>query len=107
MRSFALVLGCLLGPLAWPQTPEKDLRSLLQEGDDALLQSKWQNAEASFEKAVVKDPSSVEAHSKLSNAVALQLHPGPVTSPENRVPFSWRRTILVFTLNSQTWNSLQ
>ncbi len=85
MRSLYLLNFCLAGScLAWSQTPGGEARALLNQGDDAMMQRKWHEAEIAFQKAAEADPASVEAHSKLANALALQMSPGPITSSVNR-----------------------
>ncbi len=68
----------------WAQAVKTEARVFLKQGDDAMMQRKWHDAEVAFQQAADADPASVEAHSKLSNALALELRPGPVTAPENR-----------------------
>jgi TonB family protein len=71
--------------LAAAQTTKIDsLTPLLKQGDAAMLERKWHNAEDAFQQAAEADPASADAHNKLSNALAVQLHPGVVTTPENR-----------------------
>jgi tetratricopeptide (TPR) repeat protein len=76
--------------------PENNARALLKQGDDAMMQRNWRDAEDAFQRAVDADPNLVEAHTKLSNALALQLHPGPITSAENR-------SLLARVLSEQQW----
>ena len=83
-RSF-LVAGLIGGAcLAAAQTTKIDSPTLLNQGDAAMLERKWHAAEVLFQQASEADPTSAQAHSKLANALALQLHPGMVTTPENR-----------------------
>jgi hypothetical protein len=66
------------------QTTKIDSLTLLKQGEAAMLERKWHDAEIAFQQATEADPASADAHSKLSNALALQLHPGLITTPENR-----------------------
>jgi TonB family protein len=85
MRSLCLPILCFISvSLVWSQAGGSEANALLKQGDEAMMQRKWHDAEAAFRKAVEADPTAVEAHSKLSNALALQMRPGPATSSENR-----------------------
>jgi TonB family protein len=77
-----LLLYALTATLLFSQTPTA--QSLIADGDAALRQMKWHDAELAYQKATEADPQSAEAHAKLSNVLALQLRRGLVTSDENR-----------------------
>ena len=81
MRSGCLLTFCLASAcLAWSQSVEPDSADSLKQGKEAMRQGNWQAAEDAFAKVVAANPASVEAHTQLANALALQLSSGPLTS---------------------------
>jgi len=77
-----LLISC--GHTTFSQTGKAQTQASLKKGDDAMMERKWHDAELAYQSAADSDPTSADAHSKLSNALVLQLRPGPITSPENR-----------------------
>ena len=77
------VLTVYSGSLVRGQGTNARAQTFIRQGDQEMLQRKWHDAAVAFQSAVDADSDSAEAHGKLSNALAFELKPGLVTSPEN------------------------